>query len=84
MLDRLAVIQKDFENKTLKASAMKRFLDESNENLNIIYRNLNRAAELISSFKQVAVDQTSETSRSFCVVQLVNEILLSLQPRLKK
>ncbi|MCZ8531355.1 ATP-binding protein [Alteromonas sp. PRIM-21] len=84
MLDRLAVIQKDFENKTLKASAMKRFLEESNENLNIIYRNLNRAAELISSFKQVAVDQTSESSRSFCVVQLVNEILLSLQPRLKK
>lgn len=84
MLDRLAVIHKDFENKTLKASAMKRFLDESNENLNIIYRNLNRAAELISSFKQVAVDQTSESSRSFCVVQLVNEILLSLQPRLKK
>ena len=84
MLDRLAIIQKDFENKTLKASAMKRFLDESNENLNIIYRNLNRAAELISSFKQVAVDQTSESSRSFCVAQLVNEILLSLQPRLKK
>ena len=84
MLDRLSVIQNDFENKTLKASAMKRFLDESNENLNIIYRNLNRAAELISSFKQVAVDQTSESSRSFCVEQLVNEILLSLQPRLKK
>ena len=84
MLDRLSVIQSDFENKTLKASAMKRFLDESNENLNIIYRNLNRAAELISSFKQVAVDQTSESSRSFCVAQLVNEILLSLQPRLKK
>ncbi|BFT32324.1 hypothetical protein D210916BOD24_35000 [Alteromonas sp. D210916BOD_24] len=84
MLDRLAVIQKDFENKTLKASSMKRFLDESSENLNIIYRNLNRAAELISSFKQVAVDQSSESSRSFCVAQLVNEILLSLQPRLKK
>jgi signal transduction histidine kinase len=84
MLDRLAVIKKDFENKTLKASAMQRFMDESNENLNIIYRNLNRAAELISSFKQVAVDQSSETSRTFCFAQLVNEILLSLQPRLKK
>lgn len=84
MLDRLAVIAKDFENKTLKASAMRRFIDESNENLNIIYRNLNRAAELISSFKQVAVDQSSETSRTFCFAQLVNEILLSLQPRLKK
>ncbi|MDO6566713.1 ATP-binding protein [Alteromonas sp. 1_MG-2023] len=84
MLDRLAVIKRDFENKTLKASAMQRFMDESHENLNIIYRNLNRAAELISSFKQVAVDQSSESSRSFCFAQLVNEILLSLQPRLKK
>lgn len=84
MLDRLAVIQKDFENKTLKASAMKKFIVESQENLNIIYRNLNRAAELISSFKQVAVDQSSETSRTFVFPQLVNEILLSLRPRLKK
>ncbi|MEW9797895.1 sensor histidine kinase [Alteromonas sp. CYL-A6] len=84
MLDRLAVIQKEFENKTLKASTMQKFLTESQENLNIIYRNLNRAAELISSFKQVAVDQSSETSRSFCFMQLVNEILLSLRPRLKK
>ncbi|MCU7554673.1 ATP-binding protein [Alteromonas sp. ASW11-19] len=84
MLDRLANIQKEFESKTLKASTMSKFLAESQENLNIIYRNLNRAAELISSFKQVAVDQSSENSRSFCFAQLVNEILLSLRPRLKK
>lgn len=84
MLDRLANIQKEFESKTLKASTMAKFLAESQENLNIIYRNLNRAAELISSFKQVAVDQSSENSRSFCFAQLVNEILLSLRPRLKK
>lgn len=84
MLDRLATIQKEFENKTLKASTMTKFLAESQENLNIIYRNLNRAAELISSFKQVAVDQSSESSRAFCFATLVNEILLSLRPRLKK
>lgn len=84
MLDRLVTIQKEFENKTLKASTMAKFLAKSQENLNIIYRNLNRAAELISSFKQVAVDQSSENSRSFCFAQLVNEILLSLRPRLKK
>ncbi|MBT79446.1 MAG: HAMP domain-containing histidine kinase [Alteromonadaceae bacterium] len=84
MLDRLHIIQKEFESKTLKASTMARFLNESQENLNIIYRNLNRAAELISSFKQVAVDQSSESNRRFCFAQLVNEILLSLRPRLKK
>ncbi|MBU2978507.1 HAMP domain-containing sensor histidine kinase [Alteromonas sp. C1M14] len=84
MLDRLTIIQKEFESKTLKASTMARFISESQENLNIIYRNLNRAAELISSFKQVAVDQSSEANRTFCFAQLVNEILLSLRPRLKK
>ncbi len=84
MLDRIDTIQEQFENKTLKASTMAKFLSESQENLNIIYRNLNRAAELISSFKQVAVDQTSENSRAVCIAQLINEILLSLRPRLKK
>ena len=84
MLDQIGDIQKDFENRTLKASALDRFLSDSQKNLNIIYRNLNRAAELISSFKHVAVDQTTESSRTFCVSQLINEILLSLRPQLKK
>jgi C4-dicarboxylate-specific signal transduction histidine kinase len=84
MLDRLKQLHTDFDNKTLKASALSKFLIESEENLNIIYRNLNRAAELISSFKQVAVDQTNEMIRTFSFEQLINEILLSLRPRLKK
>jgi C4-dicarboxylate-specific signal transduction histidine kinase len=84
MLDRLKQLHEDFDNKTLKASALSKFLIESEENLNIIYRNLNRAAELISSFKQVAVDQTNEMVRTFSFEQLINEILLSLRPRLKK
>lgn len=84
MLDRLTNIQEQFESKTLKASTMAKFIEEGQENLNIIFRNLNRAAELISSFKQVAVDQTSENSRVFNMKQLLTEILLSLRPRLKK
>jgi signal transduction histidine kinase len=84
MLDRLRQLHSDFDNKTLKASALSKFLLEGEENLSIIYRNLNRAAELISSFKQVAVDQTNEMIRTFSFEQLINEILLSLRPRLKK
>lgn len=83
MLDRLAQIQKDFENKALKASSLEKFIVEGEENLNIIYRNLNRAAELISSFKQVAVDQTSENAREFGFTQLIDEVLLSLRPSLR-
>ncbi|WP_018984369.1 ATP-binding protein [Salinimonas chungwhensis] len=84
MLDQIVTIQQNFDSRTLKASSLDRFLRDSQENLNIIYRNLNRAAELISSFKQVAVDQTAENSRTFCVSQLINEILVSLRPQLKK
>ncbi|MDC8829752.1 sensor histidine kinase [Alteromonas gilva] len=84
MLDRLAVIDQQFKDKTLKASSMQKFISESRENLNIIYRNLDRAAQLISSFKQVAVDQSSEEPRDINVQQLIDETLMSLQPRLKK
>ncbi|MEP0177104.1 MAG: HAMP domain-containing sensor histidine kinase [Paraglaciecola sp.] len=84
MLDRLADMRVAFEGKTLKASALTKFIDEGEENLNIIYRNLNRAAELISSFKQVAVDQSSESSRVFSFSNLMSEILISMGPTLKK
>lgn len=84
MLDRLSDLRKGFEDKTLKASALAKFIAESEENLNIIYRNLNRAAELISSFKQVAVDQSSENNRIFSFSKLMDEILMSMRPKLKR
>ena len=84
MLDRLSDMRKAFEEKTLKASSLSKFITESEENLNIIYRNLNRAAELISSFKQVAVDQSSENNRVFSFAKLMDEILMSMRPKLKK
>ncbi len=84
MQDRLVVIKEAFEAKKLSSRQLAKFVDESAENLGIIYRNLNRAAELISSFKQVAVDQSSEESRLFNFEQLISEILMSLKPNLKK
>ncbi|MGB2741156.1 MAG: ATP-binding protein [Cognaticolwellia sp.] len=82
LADRLEEIKNAFENKTLKSSQLKKFLYEGSENVAIIYRNLNRAADLISSFKKVAVDQSSEDIRSFDVKQLLTEVLLTLRPQL--
>jgi signal transduction histidine kinase len=84
MLDRLSDMRKAFEDKTLKASSLSKFIAEGEENLHIIYRNLNRAAELILSFKQVAVDQSSENNRVFSFAKLMDEILMSMRPKLKK
>ncbi|WP_206485206.1 ATP-binding protein [Thalassotalea sp. G2M2-11] len=81
--DRLHEISSAFHDKTLKSSQLKRFLADGEENVGIIYRNLKRAAELISSFKKVAVDQSSEEFRQFNFSELLSEILLTLAPQIK-
>ena len=60
------------------------FLDSASEGAQIILRNLNAAAKLVSSFKLVAVDQSSEAMRTFNLRGYVNTVLLSLQPELKQ
>lgn len=81
--DRIDEIKICFDQKTLKSSQLKRFLADGQENISIIYRNLQRAAELISSFKKVAVDQSSEDFRAFNFNDLLNEIMMTLAPQIK-
>jgi len=49
----------------------------------IILLNLRRAAELINSFKRVAVDQSSDEKRQVNLKTYIEEVLLSLKPKLK-
>jgi len=56
-------------------------MDEASEQL---VHNLRRASELINSFKQVAVDQTSSQRREFGLAEVISEILLTLRPVTKK
>ena len=60
------------------------FLKTTSESSDIIQHNLHRAVELIRSFKQVAVDQTSNKPRSFNLAQYLGEVLQSLKPNLKQ
>lgn len=83
LADRLHEIKFAFENKTLKSSQLKKFLMDGDENALIILRNLERAANLISSFKKVAVDQSSAESRTFNVNTLINEVLLTLSTKIR-
>ena len=68
----------------LKRSELENYLQIVEEVSNSILINMERAAELISSFKQVAVDQSSESRRQFNLKEYIDEILLSLRPRYKK
>ena len=50
----------------------------------MLERNLARAAELIGNFKQVAVDQISMRRRRFDLRQVCEEVLSTLQPKLRR
>ena len=54
------------------------------ESIRFILQNLSRAAELVRSFKQVAVDQSADDIREFALDEYLDEILKSWQPRLKR
>ena len=68
------ITKKDFES----------FMDMGLKSSKIILSNMKRAADLIHSFKQVAVDQSSQERRSFRINEYIKEILLSLNAQLKK
>jgi signal transduction histidine kinase len=59
------------------------FFDIVDQSLRIMTTNTQRAAALVRSFKQVAVDQSSDNIRTFNLGTYLNEVLLSLQPKLK-
>jgi signal transduction histidine kinase len=75
--------QESFENKSLTTTGLKQYIEMATLSSRMILTNLERAAELIRSFKQVAVDQTSAEHREFELAGYLNEVLLSLGPKLK-
>ena len=68
----------------LRRSDLSRFLELALESSDLLLANSQRAADLIKSFKQVAVDQTSDDRRPFNLGDYIDEVLMSLRPRLKR
>lgn len=67
----------------LRRSLLESFQHNCQDAAEMLIRNLERAAELIRSFKGVAVDRTSSQRRQFDLAGVIEETLLTLQPTLK-
>lgn len=68
----------------IKRSTLEGYIGDAGKAGDILVRNLYRAANLVTSFKQVAVDQTSSQRRQFALAEVVAEIMLTMSPTLKK
>jgi PAS domain S-box-containing protein len=68
----------------LRRSSLTDFLETSRDASSQLVANLNRAAELIQSFKQVAADRNYSDQRSFDLGDLTEQVVMSLRPGLRK
>lgn len=83
MDERVNALRQLVDGGTLKRSELNSALSNLSDMAKLSERSVNRAATLINSFKQVAVDQVSERRRVFDVRDVVEEHLLTLRPGLK-
>ena len=71
------------ERGDLRRSSLLEFMDQLHAGVELLLRNLNKAADLVQVFKQVAVDRTSDRRRHFNLAEVVREVILVLSPMLK-
>jgi len=81
--DQLTEAEEALNKKALTQAQLTKVFKLSKESLDLLESNLARASDLISSFKQVAVDQTSEVVREINIKDYLNGVIQTLNPRLK-
>ncbi len=83
LVQELKLTKEDLAAGELNEDGLNQFFDIIDQTLRIMTTNTQRAAALVRSFKQVAVDQSSDNIRHFNLGNYLGEVLLSLQPKLK-
>jgi signal transduction histidine kinase len=81
--DKVRALNESYES-GLRRSDMRKFLDDAEGIGTLLARNIERAASLVSSFKQVAVDRASSQRRKFDLGAVIQENINTLSPMLRK
>ena len=83
MLGQARDVLEKYNSGQLTNSGLKSYLETTMETAELVLGNLARAAELVRSFKRVAVDQEQGDVRRFSLKGHCEEVLRSLYPQLK-
>lgn len=82
--EKVIEFKKHIEAKQLSRSYLNEFTQNLDDSMQLLQNNLRRAAALITSFKQVAVDQSSQARYVFNLAENIQQVVLSLGHHLKK
>jgi signal transduction histidine kinase len=81
--DRTETISESLKRQDLTEDALGIYLRDATQSTRLMLSNADRAARLVQSFKQVAVDQVSEARRQFDLGDYIRETVLSVEPKLR-
>jgi signal transduction histidine kinase len=70
-------------NVPLRRSVLEDLVRDSRRGQDILSRNVQKAADLVRDFKQVAIDQTTDLRRDFDLAQVVEDVLVMVEPSFK-
>ena len=79
LADIFTKFEQDINEKKLSKRTIDSFISNAQHSIDLLSNNLQRAAELITSFKQVAVDQTNDKVRLINVAKYLDEIIQSIK-----
>lgn len=82
--ERTEAFTKLFSSGAIKRSDLTHYAELAKDSAELLQFNIRRAAQLIQSFKQVAVDQASEQRRSFDLGSYLSQLSASLAPEVRK
>jgi len=77
-------VNEAINSEQLTKKKLNKYLASTGQSLEIILANLDRASELISNFKLVAVDVSSEEMREFNLLDYIKRTILSLRPEIRR
>ena len=78
--DQMNQLQVAIADGQLRKSTLTDFMRDGASTAELVLKSCERASALVRSFKQVAVDQTSEQRRAFNLQALVNDVVTMLRP----
>jgi PAS domain S-box-containing protein len=84
LADRVRDFHRIVADGTLRRSSLNHHLEEVHMACGLISNSLQKAADLISSFKQIAVDQTNDQRRRFKLQGVVLDTTATYMPRLRR
>jgi signal transduction histidine kinase len=83
LAEETSVMAEKYKAEKISKTEFKDYLNTTNQSAKLIMSNMEKAAGMIQSFKQVSVDQSSEEKRKFRLKEYTEDVLRSLYPQFK-